>query len=130
MRCWRVEHKMLRLSKYHRHMTDEMREPTFFLLTALLDGQKHGYALISEVATLSENRLSLQVGTLYGALDRLAQKGWVSESGTEVVAGRHRRYFVITDKGVTALEVESERLRARAARATTLLTRRRESFAS
>jgi PadR family transcriptional regulator PadR len=111
-------------------MTIEMREPTFFLLTALLDGPKHGYALIAEVAALSEGTLSLQVGTLYGALDRLVQQGWLSESGTEVVAGRHRRYFAITDDGVTALEVESERLRARALRATTLITRRRESFAS
>lgn len=111
-------------------MTKEMREPTFFLLTALLDGPKHGYALIAEVATLSEGSLSLQVGTLYGALDRLEQQGWVTESGTEVVSGRHRRYFAITDDGVTALENESERLRARATRATVLITRRREGFAS
>ena len=115
---------------YIRHMTTEMREPTFFLLTALLDGPKHGYALIAEVANLSENRLSLQVGTLYGALERLVQRDWVTESGTEVVAGRHRRYFAITDAGVAALEGESERLRARAARASALLAQRREGFAS
>jgi DNA-binding PadR family transcriptional regulator len=108
----------------------ELREPSFFLLAALLNGPKHGYALIAEVATLSEGRISLQVGTLYGALERLEREGWVSESGTEVVAGRHRKYFAITDDGVTALENESERLRARAARATALLTRRREGFAS
>ena len=111
-------------------MTMEMREPSFFLLTALLDGPKHGYALIAEVASLSDGRLSLQVGTLYGALERLQHEGWVAESGTEVVAGRHRRYFAITDDGATALEAESQRLSARAARATALLGRRREGFAS
>lgn len=110
-------------------MTKEMREPTFFLLAALLDAPRHGYALITEVKDLSEGRLSLQVGTLYGALDRLAQQGWVRESGTEIVAGRHRRYFAITDAGAAALEEETERLRARAARATTLLAQRREGFA-
>lgn len=110
-------------------MTKEMREPTFFLLAALVDGPKHGYALIAEVNRLSERRLTLQVGTLYGALDRLAQQGWVGEAGTEVVAGRHRRYFAITDQGAAALEEESVRVAARAARATALLTHRREGFA-
>jgi PadR family transcriptional regulator PadR len=110
-------------------MSNEMREPTFYLLAALVDSPKHGYALITEVKGLSDGRLSLQVGTLYGALDRLAKQGWVRESGTEVVAGRHRRYFAITDAGAAALEEEAERLRARAARATTLLTQRREGFA-
>lgn len=105
-----------------------MREPTFFLLTALLDGKKHGYALISEVGKLSEGRLTLQVGTLYGALERLAGQGWVEESGTEVVAGRHRRYFKITSQGAAALETESARLADRAARAIVLLGRYREGF--
>lgn len=107
-----------------------MREPTFFILTGLLDGPKHGYALITEVASLSQGTLALQVGTLYGALDRLERQGWVCESGTEIVAGRHRRYFAITDDGINALEAESERLRSRAGRATALLARRREGFAS
>jgi PadR family transcriptional regulator PadR len=111
-------------------MTKEMREPTFFLLTALLGGPKHGYALIVGVADLSDGELHLQVGTLYGALARLEQQGWVSESGTEVVAGRHRRYFAITGDGEAALESESIRLRSRAARATTLLAQRRAGFAS
>ncbi len=106
-----------------------MREPTFFVLTALLGGRKHGYALISEVGTLSEGRLTLQVGTLYGSLERLARQGWVEESGTEVVAGRHRRYFTITSQGAAALETESARLTDRAARATALLGRYREGFA-
>lgn len=106
-----------------------MREPTFYLLTALLDGPKHGYSLIGEVAALSDGRLRLQVGTLYGALDRLERHGWVADAGSEVVAGRHRRYVRITDEGVAALEAESERLRARAARAEALLSRRREGFA-
>lgn len=107
-----------------------MREPTFFILTALLSGPQHGYALITEVAALSDGALSLQVGTLYGALDRLQREGLVSESGTEIVSGRHRRYFEITEDGVVALDVESARLRSRATRATTLLAQRRTKFAS
>lgn len=110
-------------------MTKEMREPTFFLLTALVAGSKHGYALISEVDRLSEGGLTLQVGTLYGALERLQKQGWVEESGTEIVSGRHRRYFAITADGAAALEEESARLAARAARATALLATYREGFA-
>lgn len=110
-------------------MTKEMREPTFLLMTALLEGPKHGYALIAEVNQLSDGRLTLQVGTLYGALDRLARQGWVRESGNEVVSGRHRRYFSITDAGAAALEAESARLAARAAHAQVRLTRWREGIA-
>jgi len=109
-------------------MNIEMREPTFFLLTALLDGPKHGYALITEVSALSEDRLTLQVGTLYGALERLAKQGWVAESGTEIVSGRHRRYFAITDEGAAALSAETERLQSRAAKASSLLSQRREGL--
>jgi PadR family transcriptional regulator, regulatory protein PadR len=111
-------------------MTKEMREPTFFVLMALLSGPKHGYALITEVAFLSDNALNLQVGTLYGALDRLQKEGLVSQSGTEIVSGRHRRYVEITEDGVTALEAESARLRSRERRVTAMLTQRRIGFAS
>jgi DNA-binding PadR family transcriptional regulator len=99
------------------------------LLAALLAGRKHGYALIAEVNRLSEGRLTLQVGTLYGALERLQQQGWVEQCGTEVVSGRHRRYFEITADGAAALSDETTRLATRAARVATMLATHREAFA-
>ncbi|ROS59303.1 DNA-binding PadR family transcriptional regulator [Frigoribacterium sp. PhB160] len=103
---------------------NEMREPTFLVLAALADGPKHGYALIGEAETLSGGRVRLAVGTLYAALQRLAEQGLVREHGTEVVDGRHRRYHELTDAGAQALEAEAARLEQNAREARVRLGRR------
>ncbi|WP_375423827.1 PadR family transcriptional regulator [uncultured Friedmanniella sp.] len=90
--------------------TEELRQPTLLVLTALTSGPRHGYALIEAVAELSGGRVRLKPGSLYGALDRLAREGLVRESATEVVAGRHRRYYELTDVGAHTLSDEVERL--------------------
>jgi PadR family transcriptional regulator, regulatory protein PadR len=102
----------------------EMREPTFLLLSALADGRQHGYSLLQAVATLSRGRVRLRPGSLYGALDRLAREGLVQEAGTEVVEGRHRRYYDLTEAGVKALTKQAQRLQDNAAIATAALRRR------
>ncbi len=95
----------------------EMREPTFLLLTALTDGPRHGYALMRDVSALSDGRVRLRAGTLYAALDRLTGDGLVAEAGHEVVEGRLRRYYELTDEGEQALLAETRRLRRNADRA-------------
>lgn len=52
-------------------------EPAFFILTALVDAPLHGYGIVGEVDRLSEGRVRLKVGTLYGVLDRLVGEGLV-----------------------------------------------------
>lgn len=103
---------------------DELREPTFLLLTALAEGPQHGYALLTAVSALSDGRVHPRPGSLYGALDRLAREGLVREAGTEVVAGRHRRYYDLTEAGVQALTAATQRAAANAAAARTALNRR------
>jgi DNA-binding PadR family transcriptional regulator len=95
-----------------------MREPTFLILTALTKGRLHGYGVIQSVLALSETRVKLRPGTVYGALDRLESEGLVASDGEEVEHGRVRRYFRLTAVGQQALEAETERLAAnvRAAR--------------
>jgi DNA-binding PadR family transcriptional regulator len=88
-----------------------MREPTFLILTALADGPRHGYGIIREVTTLSEDRVTLLPGTLYTALDRLAAQGLVQRDREEVLDGRLRRYYRLTGDGLAVLEVEAKRLR-------------------
>jgi PadR family transcriptional regulator PadR len=88
----------------------EMREPTFMVLAALANGPKHGYALIKETDELSHGRVHLKVGTLYAALDRLQEEGLVTTSGEEIVDGRHRRYFSLTESGSSELEAEIVRM--------------------
>lgn len=95
----------------------DMREPTFLVLAALADGPKYGYAVIAEVATLSDDRVKLRPGTLYAALDRLRDEGLVRPAGEEIVDGRLRRYYELTDEGATALAAEAARLQSNAAQA-------------
>ena len=59
----------------------------------------HGYGVIQEVAALSDGRVTLRPGTLYGALDRLVEQGLVAADREEVVDGRLRRYYRLTDDG-------------------------------
>jgi DNA-binding PadR family transcriptional regulator len=101
---------------------NEMREPTFWILTALASGRRHGYALIADTAELSDGRVKLRATTLYAALDRLEQQGLVRPDGEEAVDGRLRRYFTITDNGsarltdeITRLETNARQARARLA---------------
>lgn len=102
----------------------EMREPTFFVLASLADGRKHGYGIIKDAEDLSDGRVRLKVGTLYAALERLTAEGLVATAGDEVVDGRARRYFELTDVGTTSLAAEAERQAMNAARARARLTQR------
>ncbi len=92
--------------------TPEMREPTFLVLSALADGPKHGYAVTRAVEQGSGGRVTLRAGTLYAALDRLQSEGLVTTTGEEVVDGRLRRYYDLTDTGLEVLAQETRRLRA------------------
>lgn len=89
-----------------------MREPTFWILTALASGPRHGYGVILQAATLSDGKVALQAGTLYAALDRLAAEGLVEVDREEIVDGRTRRYYRLTNRGANALGAETERLQA------------------
>jgi DNA-binding PadR family transcriptional regulator len=95
-------------------MGDALREPTFLILAALAPQPLHGYAIIGEVAVLSGGRLELRPGTLYGALDRLAAEGLLEPDREEVIEGRLRRYYRLTDTGAGVLEQEAARLQRNA----------------
>lgn len=103
-------------------VSSEMRETTFSILTALATGPKHGYGIIREVRTLSGQRITLRAGSLYGALDRLSADGLVRRGREEIVDGRLRRYYELTDSGATALAQEARLLAARSSEALRRLT--------
>lgn len=92
-----------------------MREPTYFLLVALVDGPLHGYGIAQRAKELSDGRVTLTAGTLYGALDRLVEAAQLVVDREEVVDGRKRRYYRITDTGLHLMSEEAERMRAAAA---------------
>lgn len=91
-----------------------MTEQAFFVLTALVDAPRHGYGIVGEVAALSQGRVQLRVGTLYGVLERLVGDGLVVADREEIVQGRLRRYYRLTEPGHRALRAEAARQAANA----------------
>ena len=92
-----------------------MTGQAFFVLTALADGPRHGYGIVGEVAELSQGRVRLKIGSLYGVLDRLTTDGLIEPDREEAHDGRLRRYYRLTRDGRGALAREAE-LRAATAR--------------
>ncbi|MGH3199195.1 MAG: PadR family transcriptional regulator [Streptosporangiaceae bacterium] len=70
---------------------------------------------MTDVARISDGRVRLRAGTLYAALDRLKADGLLTSGKDEVVDGRLRRYYRITDEGAGELAAEVGRLRANTA---------------
>ena len=92
-----------------------LTETSFFILLSLVT-PKHGYAIIKEVEQLSEERVKLAAGTLYTALRRMLENGWIErldDSRPEVDSeGRERKLYQLTGFGQALLGMETERLKA------------------
>ncbi|MFE0028489.1 PadR family transcriptional regulator [Amycolatopsis sp. NPDC059021] len=101
-----------------------MSEQTFLVLIALADEPRHGYGVVQRVQELSEGRVRLRVGTLYGVLDRLVSDGWAEPDREEIHQGRLRRYYRLTGAGSTALAEQTRRLAANVDAASTVLRAR------
>jgi DNA-binding PadR family transcriptional regulator len=95
-------------------------EATFFILLSLATSSKHGYAIMKEVQAISDGRVSLSTGTLYGALKRMLDSGWIErfDEPDARQTGRARKAYRLTDKGRRLLEAETARMQrlVRAAR--------------
>jgi DNA-binding PadR family transcriptional regulator len=77
--------------------TGHFSDPPLFVLASLANGPKHGHAMIEDIAHLCGTRLG--PGTLYGAITRLEQQGWIEPLPPE----ERRRPYRITPKGLRAL---------------------------
>lgn len=89
-----------------------LTEATLFILLSLAPEPRHGYAIMKDVESLSEGRVAFSTGTLYGALKRLLDQGWIrrvsdpNENGT----ARERKAYALTDRGRRVLRAEVARL--------------------
>lgn len=90
-----------------------LREPTFFILLSLSPSPKHGYAILKEVEALSEGQVRLSTGTLYGAIKRLLDDGWIRRVDDPLPNDtmRERKAYALTEQGRRVLNAEIERLR-------------------
>ena len=94
-----------------------LTEVTFYILLSLFTPQ-HGYAIMQFVEEKTNGRLSLGAGTLYGALNTLEDKGWISPYGSS--EGRKKEYRV-TALGREIAEKELSRLQELVQTATDIL---------
>lgn len=116
-----------------------LREPTFYILLSLVPGEKHGYAILKDVESLSQGGVRLSTSTLYEGLARLLEQGLIArvdvgedETGdaNERVAagrvghpGRPRKAYQITSYGRRVVEAETSRMQALVTAAHTRLGR-------
>ena len=74
-------------------------------------GPLHAYALANRLEQVSEHPLSLNQGTLYPALVRLEQKGWIRGKWQRTEKGRDAKFYSITRSGAAELTRQTERWR-------------------
>jgi transcriptional regulator len=74
-------------------------------------GPQHAYGLAARLEQVGEHRLTLNQGTLYPALVRLEQKGWIKGAWQRTEANREAKYYGITKSGARALAKQTERWR-------------------
>ena len=88
-----------------------LREPTFFILLSLARSKQHGYAILKAVEEMSEGKITLSNGTLYGALTRLQDQGLIRRVELEEEQNnRLRKAYELTRDGLLVLNAETARL--------------------
>jgi DNA-binding PadR family transcriptional regulator len=104
-------------SKKHA-LSDEQRKllpltpAVFFVLFALADGEKHGYAIMQQVAVLSDAQFRMGPGTLYTTIQRLVDLQLIEEIFSSNEQDTRRRYYRLTGAGETLLQAELARMRS------------------
>jgi DNA-binding PadR family transcriptional regulator len=91
-----------------------LSESTALILMSLAPGPSHGYAILKDVADMSEGRVQLSTGTLYGALARLLEMGWIERVETTDLdeLAHPRKEYILTQIGRRVLSLELERFRS------------------
>lgn len=85
-----------------------LTEAVYYILLSLFEPM-HGYGIMQNVAALSDGRVNLAAGTLYGAISVLLERGWISAVPGE--KNSRKKDYVITRQGKTAVQAELARLR-------------------
>jgi DNA-binding PadR family transcriptional regulator len=105
-----------------RHSPERERPPEdllpltaalYHFLLALVDGDKHGYAVLKEVSRRTGGRVRLSAGTLYGIVKRSLDEGLIEESAERPdpsLDDERRRYYRLTDYGRRVARAHAERL--------------------
>lgn len=94
--------------------------PVFQILLSLADEDLHGYAIIQDIAARTDGEVRLTASTLYAAIKRLLDAGWIEELSKRPKVEKddpRRRYYQLTTLGREAAQIEARRLERLAAMA-------------
>lgn len=87
-----------------------LTEPVLLILLSLAGQARHGYSILKDVEQMSDGRVVLSTGTLYGALRRLLDEEWI-ERIEEEDSSRGRQAYRLTARGRRNLQVEVGRMK-------------------
>src|ERR1700749_5170409 len=90
--------------------TKQLSEPVLLILPSLASHPRHGYALIKDIELLSSGRGRMSTGTLFGALRRLLEDGWIERFEQEDTA-RQKQAYRLSGAGRSRLAVELQRMK-------------------
>ena len=87
-----------------------LTEPVLLILLSLAEQPRHGYSILKDVEQMSDGRVLLSTGTLYGALRRLLDEEWI-ERIEEEESSRGRQAYRLTARGRKNLQFEVSRMK-------------------
>lgn len=90
--------------------SDSITEPVLLILLSLAQQPRHGYAIMKDIEGMSDGRVRLSTGTLYGALRRLLEDEWIARYADDDTS-RGRQGYRLTTKGRKLLQQEVARLK-------------------
>ena len=88
----------------------KISEPVLLILLSLAEQPRHGYAILQDTERMSDGRVRLSTGTLYGALRRLLEDKWI-ERFKEEDSPRGRQAYRLTAEGRRNLQTEVSRMK-------------------
>jgi DNA-binding PadR family transcriptional regulator len=93
----------------HKESLLPLQQPTFYILLSLRAGEKHGYGILKDVEQLSDGQVTLSTGTLYGALNRLLDQGFIERIEPEDRT-RGKKAYRLTPAGLEVFDAEVSRM--------------------
>ena len=97
-----------RVAKHHKTNSDQVHGTLDMLVLKTLESKPlHGYAIALTIERLSSDVLRVEEGSLYPALYRMEQRGWLRSEWSTTDRGRRARFYTLTKTGRTQLAAEA-----------------------
>ncbi len=103
---------------------EPLTESYFYILLCIYHNPSHGYGIMQETLQLSNGRVKIGSGTMYGAVSNMLKKRWINEVRSVSGEEKNKRMYELTDIGLEIIETEIARLRELVKSADSVMTGR------